>query len=99
MLRVVSHTPIEVEKLNAARNAGGWIDGIRELTPEPEKLLYMVELSRRRLGNRRPRPPPSITSGPHQQLADRVGKIAMAKNYRGAVRPSDHVPVTATLEV
>ena len=32
-------------------------------------------------------------------LADRVAGIAIAKSYRGAVRPSDHVPVTATLEV
>jgi exonuclease III len=32
-------------------------------------------------------------------LADRVSGIAIAKNYRGAERPSDHVPVTATLEL
>jgi exodeoxyribonuclease-3 len=31
-------------------------------------------------------------------LADRVSKINIAKGYRGAVRPSDHVPVTATIE-
>ncbi len=39
MLKVVSHTPIECEKLNAARQAGGWIDSMRVLTPEPEKLF------------------------------------------------------------
>src|SRR6202161_3982302 len=38
MRRVVSHTPVECEKLNAARNAGNWIDTMRVLTPEPEKL-------------------------------------------------------------
>ena len=32
-------------------------------------------------------------------LADRVAAIAVAKHYRAAARPSDHVPVTATLEV
>jgi exodeoxyribonuclease-3 len=32
-------------------------------------------------------------------LADRVGGIKIAKTYRGAARPSDHVPVTATLEL
>jgi exonuclease III len=32
-------------------------------------------------------------------LADRVSKIAVAKHYRGAARPSDHVPVTLTLEL
>src|SRR5271168_3029468 len=29
MLRVVSHTPIECEKLGAAQSAGGWIDSAR----------------------------------------------------------------------
>src|ERR1700690_3908025 len=38
MLRVVSHTPIECEKLNLARSAGNWIDSMRVLTPEPAKL-------------------------------------------------------------
>jgi exonuclease III len=32
-------------------------------------------------------------------LADRVSAIAVAKDYRSARKPSDHVPVTATLEV
>jgi exodeoxyribonuclease-3 len=32
-------------------------------------------------------------------LTDRVSAIKIAKEYRGAERPSDHVPVTATLEV
>jgi len=31
--------------------------------------------------------------------ANRVAGIAIAKNYRGAAKPSDHVLVTATLEV
>jgi len=32
-------------------------------------------------------------------LADRVSRIEIAKNYRGAKRPSDHVPVTATVQI
>ncbi|MGO9630215.1 MAG: exodeoxyribonuclease III, partial [Xanthobacteraceae bacterium] len=32
-------------------------------------------------------------------LADRVSAITVARDYRSAKRPSDHVPVTATLEV
>jgi len=31
-------------------------------------------------------------------LADRVSAIDIAKSYRGAARPSDHVPVTTTIE-
>src|SRR3974390_1840049 len=38
MLRVISHTPIECEKLNAAQSAGGWIDSARAMTPEPAQL-------------------------------------------------------------
>jgi exodeoxyribonuclease-3 len=98
MLRVVSHTPIECEKLNLARSAGGWIDSMRVLTPEPAKLYtwwsyrspdWMTADKGRRLDH--------IWTSP--MLADRVSSIAIAKNYRGAERPSDHVPVTATLEV
>jgi exodeoxyribonuclease III len=32
-------------------------------------------------------------------IADRISTIDIAKNFRGAARPSDHVPVTATIEL
>jgi exodeoxyribonuclease III len=38
MLRVVSHTPIECDKLVAAQKDGGWVDAMRMLVPEPTKL-------------------------------------------------------------
>jgi exodeoxyribonuclease-3 len=99
MLRVVSHTPIEVEKLTSARNAGGWIDSMRELTPEPTKLYtwWSYRAADNWEAADRGRRLDHVWTSP--QLADRVGKIAIAKNYRGAMRPSDHVPVTATIEV
>src|SRR5262249_46201183 len=98
MLRVVSHTPIECDKLVAARKAGNWGDSMRLLTPEPAKLYtwcsyratdWAAANKGRRLDH--------IWSSP--ALADRIAGIAIARNYRGAERPSDHVPVTATLEV
>ena len=98
MLRVVSHTPIECEKLNSARQAGAWVDSMRVLTPEPTKLYtwwsyrspdWVTANKGRRLDH-------AWTS---QALADRVAGITIAKNYRGAERPSDHVPVTLTLDV
>jgi exodeoxyribonuclease-3 len=98
MLRVVSHTPIECDKLIAAAKAGDWVDSMRVLTPEPAKLYtwwsyrapdWAKADKGRRLDH--------IWSS--QALADRVASIAIAKQYRGAERPSDHVPVTATLEV
>jgi exodeoxyribonuclease III len=98
MQRVVSHTPIECEKLNAAQSAGGWVDSLRRFTPEPAKLYtwwsyrspdWETADKGRRLDH--------IWTSPG--LADRVAEVAIAKTYRGAARPSDHVPVTATLEV
>jgi exodeoxyribonuclease III len=98
MLRVVSHTPIECEKLTTARETGGWVDSMRQLTPEPAKLYtwwsyrspdWASADKGRRLDH--------IWTSP--MLADRVAGIAIAKNYRGATRPSDHVPVTATIEL
>ncbi len=98
MLRVVSHTPIECEKFSSALAAGGWVDSMRRQTPEPAKLYtwwsyrspdWVTADKGRRLDH--------IWTSP--MLADRVANIAIARSYRGAERPSDHVPVTATLEL
>jgi exodeoxyribonuclease-3 len=98
MLRVVSHTPVECGKLIATAKAGNWVDSMRVITPEPAKLYtwwsyrspdWATADKGRRLDH--------IWTSP--ALADRVADIAIAKQYRGAERPSDHVPVTATLEV
>src|SRR5262249_62131874 len=39
LIRVVSHTPIECEKLNAVLAAGGSIDAMRHFVPVPAKLF------------------------------------------------------------
>jgi exodeoxyribonuclease-3 len=71
---------------------------MRMLTPEPEKLYtwwsyrspdWAAADKGRRLDH--------IWTSP--MLADRVAGIEIAKAYRGAARPSDHVPVTATIEL
>jgi exodeoxyribonuclease III len=98
MLRVVSHTPIECDKLVSVRKAGDWVDSMRQFTPEPAKLYtwwsyrspdWASADKGRRLDH--------IWTSP--MLADRVAGIGIARQYRGAARPSDHVPVTATLDV
>ena len=58
MLRVVSHTPIECEKLVAAQKAGGWVDAMRMLVPEPAKLYTWWSYRSPDWADRRQGPPP-----------------------------------------
>jgi exodeoxyribonuclease-3 len=98
MLRVVSHTPIECEKLVNVQGAGSWVDALRTFVPEPAKLYtwwsyrspdWATADKGRRLDH--------IWVAP--ALADRLNHIRVTKESRGWTRPSDHVPVTATLEL
>ena len=56
LLDVVSHTPIEVEKLRRAPSLGEIRRCRAPLHPARAKALHLVELSRARLGGIRPRP-------------------------------------------
>jgi exodeoxyribonuclease-3 len=98
MLKVVSHTPVETEKLTAFQKVGNWVDAMRQLTPEPEKLYTWW--SYRAMDNwktaDRGRRLDHVWVSP--QLGDRVSRIDIAKHARGWERPSDHVPVTAVVE-
>src|SRR5580693_6232667 len=98
LLDVVSHTPIECEKLVAAQRAGSWVDTMRTFVPEPTKLYtwwsyrapdWAAVDKGRRLDH--------IWVAP--QLGDRVCDIRISKQTRGWQQPSDHVPVTATIEL
>ncbi len=98
MLKVVSHTPIECEKLVGAQKAGAWVDSMRMHMPEPAKLYtwWSYRAQDWKAADRGRRLDHIWTS---PALADRVSAIRIFKDYRGAARPSDHVPVTATVEV
>jgi exodeoxyribonuclease-3 len=98
MLRVVSHTPVECEKLVAVQKAGAWFDAMRHFVPEPAKLYtwwsyrapdWRAADKGRRLDH--------IWVAP--ALADRLSEVKVSKESRGWLQPSDHVPVTLTVEV
>ena len=38
LLKVVSHTPVEIECLERMQASHGWVDAVRHFAPEPEKL-------------------------------------------------------------
>jgi len=98
MLKVVSHTPIECEKLAAVQTAGQWFDVLRAFVPEPAKLYtwwsyrardWEVADRGRRLDH--------IWVSP--AMTNRVSGMNITKQARGWTRPSDHVPVTALIEL
>ncbi len=98
MLRVVSHTPVECEKLTAFQKAGNWFDAMRHFMPEPAKLYtwwsyrapdWKAADKGRRLDH--------VWVAP--ALADNLRGINISKESRGWNQPSDHVPVTLTIEV
>jgi exodeoxyribonuclease-3 len=97
LLKVVSHTPVEVEKFTAMQKAGGWIDVIRGFVPEPAKLYswwsyrapdWAKSDRGRRLDH--------IWASPSLKRSAKEMKIL--RDARGWERPSDHVPVTAIFE-
>ena len=92
LLGVVSHTPIEVEKLNAAIAAGPWVDALRKFVPEAEKLYtwwsyrspdWSAADKGRRLDH--------VWVSP--ALGECVQSMHVHRDVRGWDRPSDHAPV------
>ncbi len=97
LLKVVSHTPIECEKLVAAQKAGSWIDVARSFVREPEKLYtwWSYRSPDWRAADKGRRLDHIWASS---ALGDRLAAIDVSKAVRGWSRPSDHVPVTVTLD-
>ncbi len=97
LLKIVSHTPVEVEHLSAAQEAGRWVDVTR--ADIPEGLLYSWWSYRaadwdaadkgRRLDH--------IWATPDIASAAHGSRILRAA--RGWTQPSDHVPVFATFDL
>ena len=98
LLDVVSHTPVETALLEDLRGEGRWVDAARRLTPEPEKLYtwwsyrspdWAAANKGRRLDH----------VWLSEDLAPALKRVDIAGEVRGWLRPSDHVPVTARLEL
>lgn len=92
LLKIVSHTPIETDRLKALCQDGGWVDLMRQKVPATEKLYtwwsyrskdWEVSNRGRRLDH--------IWSSP--DLAPHMQELKILSEARGWEKPSDHVPV------
>jgi exodeoxyribonuclease-3 len=93
---VVSHTPIEIEKLLAVRAAGSWVDAPRQFVPEALKLYtwwsyrspdWSAANKGRRLDH--------IWVSP--KLAGNLRATEVSREARGWERTSDHAPLKIEL--
>ncbi len=92
LLDVVSHTPIEVEKLGAIKTAGKWVDAVRHFTPEGQKLFsWWSYRSPDWTRNDRGRRLDHIWVTPDLQKELKQARIR--RDMRAWQQPSDHVAV------
>lgn len=95
LLTVVSHTPVEVERLEKLQAAGAWVDVMRTFVPPDEKLFTWWSYRS---------PDPSVNDRGRRLdhvwasrgLAGKARAMTVLKEARFWVKPSDHVPVAVT---
>lgn len=97
LLKIVSHTPIETDGLNAARDAFGWVDAVRHLNPDPETIYsWWSYRSRNWEESNKGRRLDHIWVTP--PLAPGLSNLQVVKSARSWEKPSDHVPVIVDLD-
>ena len=98
LLKVVSHTPVEVERFGRVLASGDWVDVLRRHIPPDQKCFtwwsyrspdWAKADKGRRLDH--------IWVSP--SLGQTLAGLTIHKDSRGWERPSDHVPVMATLDI
>jgi exodeoxyribonuclease-3 len=97
LMNVVSHTAVEIDRLQRVFAAGAWVDALRQQIPPHEKLYtwwsyrspnWLAADKGRRLDH-------IWLSG---DLAPHLDALEILKDARGWERPSDHVPVLISLK-
>ncbi len=94
LLKVVSHTPIEIEKLSALQEKGGFIDCNRKFVDQSEKLYsWWSYRSKDITKSNRGRRLDHIWAT--KSLEKNILNAKIHTSYRFREKPSDHVPVEA----
>jgi exodeoxyribonuclease III len=96
LLSVVSHTPIEVDRLDRLQRAGGFIDAVRHFVPAPQRLYTWWSYRARdwSASDRGRRLDHIWVTG---AVAEALGETRVHRDSRGWDNASDHVPVMLTI--
>lgn len=97
LLKIVSHTPIEVEHLAQAQDAGNWVDVTRSHITEGPLFSWWSYRSPDWDAADKGRRLDHIWATPDIANAARDSRIL--RHVRGWEQPSDHVPVFATFDL
>lgn len=92
LLKIVSHTPIEVEKLTNLQKTLNFIDTHRHFVAENEKLYsWWSYRARDPLGTNKGRRLDHIWTTPN--LKNYLDSFVIHRDFRSKIQPSDHVPI------
>ncbi|OWU86532.1 exodeoxyribonuclease III [Oceanicola sp. 22II-s10i] len=97
LLKIVSHTPVEVEALGATQDAGKWVDITRQDLPEGNLYSWWSYRSPDWDAADKGRRLDHIWATPDISNAAHSSRILRA--VRGWEQPSDHAPVFATFDL
>lgn len=97
LLRVVSHTPVEVEHMAETQDAGAWVDITRQDIPEGNLYSWWSYRSPDWNGADKGRRLDHIWATPDISNAGHGSRIL--RDVRGWEQPSDHAPVFATFDL
>ena len=99
LLKIVSHTPVETDALEAARKAGGFADIARDSVEDAQKLYTWWSYRARdwaasNRGRRLDHIWANEAAQPHTDPAD----YQIHLGWRGGWKPSDHAPISAVVK-
>jgi exodeoxyribonuclease-3 len=96
LLSVVSHTPVEVERLGRLQRAGGFVDAVRHFIPPPERLYtWWSYRARDWAASNRGRRLDHVWVTPG--LVGALSDVRVLRDGRSWPKASDHVPVMVTI--
>jgi exodeoxyribonuclease-3 len=98
LLNVVSHTPVEVDRLQRAQASHGWVDAVRHFVPDSEKLYsWWSYRTRDWRASNRGRRLDHVWVTP--ALAKNLQAATVFAEARDWTRPSDHAPVVVDIDI
>ncbi len=98
LLKIVSHTPPETDRLRDLQQSHGWVDTIRKWSPAPEKIYSWWSYRSPDWANAdKGRRLDHIWLSPAIEAA--LTHVEIARDVRGWEKPSDHAPLIADLKL